>query len=141
MNTAVLSNLIIDEIHYRLLPRTRAALHAPLQQRVHIQRITKAVDYIHQNLDKPVSVEQLAEMVHVSRATFYEHFKVMMHVTPSQYAKSMKLFQAHKFIREGKNVSEAGYLVGYNSLVQFGPAGHSRKNLRFQPRIDRGLPR
>ena len=119
-DTAVLSNLILDEIHYRLLCHEHgAALRTLLRQRVHMQRITSAIDYIHQNLDKPVSVENLAEMVHMSRATFYEHFKAVMHVSPLQYAKSMKLFQAHKFIREGKNASEAGYLVGYNSPAQF----------------------
>ena len=119
-DTAVLSNLILDEIHYRLLCHEHgAALQTLLRQRVHIQRITSAIDYIHQNLDKPVSVEKLAEMVHMSRATFYEHFKAVMHISPLQYAKSMKLFQANKFIREGKNASEAGYLVGYNSPAQF----------------------
>ena len=119
-DTAVLSESIMDEIHYRLLCHEHGAtLRTLLQQRVHIQRITRAVDYIHQNLDKPVSVQQLAEMIHMSRATFYEHFKAVMHISPLQYAKSMKLFQAHKFIREGKNASEAGYLVGYNSPAQF----------------------
>ncbi len=119
-DTVVLSELIFDEIHYRLLCHEHGAvLRTLLQRRGRIQRITRAVDYIHQNLDQPVSVEALAEMVHMSRATFYEHFKTVMHVSPLQYAKSMKLFQAHKFIREGKNASEAGYLVGYNSPAQF----------------------
>ena len=119
-DTAVLSPLILDEIHYRLLCHEHgAALRILLHQRGHIQRITRAVDHIHQNLDKPVSVEALAEMVHMSRATFYEHFKTVMHVSPLQYAKSMKLFEARKFIQGGKNASEAGYLVGYNSPAQF----------------------
>ncbi|MEM7119172.1 MAG: AraC family transcriptional regulator [Chloroflexota bacterium] len=119
-DTAVLSPLILDEIHYRLLCHEQgAALRTLLHQRGHIQRITRAVDHIHQNLDKPVSVAALAEMVHMSRATFYEHFKTVMHVSPLQYAKSMKLFEARKFIQAGKNASEAGYLVGYNSPAQF----------------------
>ena len=119
-DTAVLSESIIEEIHYRLLCHEHgAALRTLLRQRVHIQRITRAVDYIHQNLEKPVSVEELAQMVHMSRATFYEHFKAVMHMSPLQYAKSMKLFQARKYISEGKNASEAGYLVGYNSPAQF----------------------
>ncbi|MDJ0754863.1 MAG: AraC family transcriptional regulator [Ardenticatenaceae bacterium] len=119
-DTAILSELIIDEIHYRLLCHERGEmLRVLLQQRGQISRITRAVDHIHHNLDKPVSVEQLAEMVHMSRTTFHEHFRAVMHVSPLQYAKSMKLFQAQQFIREGKNASEAGYLVGYNSPAQF----------------------
>jgi AraC-like DNA-binding protein len=42
-----------------------------------------------------------------------------MHVSPLQYAKSVKLHEAQKLIKEGKNVSEAGNLVGYNSPAQF----------------------
>ena len=57
-----------------------------LRQRGAIQRITKAVEYIYQNLDKPVSVEGLAEMVHMSRTTFYENFRDVLHVSPLQYA-------------------------------------------------------
>ncbi len=119
-DTAVLSDLLIDEIHYRLLcHESGVALRSLLHQRGQIQRISRAIDHIHQHVDKPVSVEQLAGMVHMSRTTFHEHFRSVMHVSPLQYAKSVKLFQANKFIRDGKNASEAGYLVGYNSPAQF----------------------
>jgi len=90
-----------------------------LQQRGEIQRISKAVGYIHQNLDKPVSVEGLAEMVHMGQTSFYENFKKVMHVSPLQYAKSVKLHRAQTLIQEGKKANEAGYLVGYNSPAQF----------------------
>ena len=118
--TAVLSGSIIDEIHYRLLCHEHgSALRSLLRQRGQIQRISRAIDHIHQHVDKPVSVEQLAAMVHMSRTTFHEHFRSVMHVSPLQYAKSVKLFQANRFIIDGKNASEAGYLVGYNSPAQF----------------------
>lgn len=117
---AVLADLILDEIHYRLLcHESGVALRSLLHQRGQIQRISRAIDHIHQHVDEPVSVEQLAQMVHMSRTTFYEHFRSVMHISPLQYAKSVKLFQANKFIKDGKNASEAGYLVGYNSPAQF----------------------
>jgi AraC-like DNA-binding protein len=90
-----------------------------LQQRGEIQRIAKAVEYIHQHLDEPVSVEELAEMVYMSRTSFYETFRDVMHLSPLQYAKSVKLHRAQMLIREGKRASEAGYLVGYNCPSQF----------------------
>jgi hypothetical protein len=70
--TAVLSDLILDEINYRLLCHEEegAALRTLLQQRGQIQRITRAVDHIHQNLDKPVSVEQLAATVRDNEERF-----------------------------------------------------------------------
>ncbi|HSH02772.1 MAG TPA: AraC family transcriptional regulator [Anaerolineae bacterium] len=119
-DTAMLADSIVDEIYYRLLGDKRGnELRFLLQQRGEIQRISKAVDYIHQNLNKSISVEQLAEMVHMGQTTFYENFRSVMHQSPLQYAKSVKLYEAQKLIKEGKTASEAGYLVGYNSPSQF----------------------
>jgi AraC-like DNA-binding protein len=119
-DAAMLGDAIVDEIYYRVLCDERGgALRILLQQRGQIQRISKAAAYIHRNLDKPVSVEQLADMVYMSRTSFYENFRDVMHLSPLQYAKSVKLHKAQALIQEGKNASEAGYLVGYNSPSQF----------------------
>lgn len=119
-DAAILGELIVDEIYYRILCDERGGdLRTFLQQRGQIQRVAKAVQYIQQNIEESVSVEKLAEMVHMSRTSFYENFKEVMHVSPLQYAKSVKLVKAQTLIKEGKNASEAGYLVGYNSPAQF----------------------
>ena len=116
----MLGDAIIDEIYYRILCDERGSeLRYLLQQRGEIQRISRAVDYIHQNLDQRISVEGLAEMVHMGQSSFYENFRNVMHVTPLQYAKSVKLFEAQKLIKGGKKANEAGIMVGYNSPAQF----------------------
>jgi AraC-like DNA-binding protein len=120
MDTAVLSESIIDEIYYRILVDERGGeLRYLLQQRGEIQRISKAVEHIHQNLTQPVSVQELAGLVHMSRSAFFNNFKDVMHVSPLQYAKSVKLHRAQVLIQEGKKANEAGYQVGYNSPAQF----------------------
>ena len=116
----MLADSVMDEIYYRLLCGERGnELRFLLQQRGELQRISKAVEYIHQNLDKAISVDELAKMVHMGQTTFYENFRNVMHLSPLQYTKSVKLYEAQKLIKEGKNASEAGYLVGYNSPAQF----------------------
>ena len=110
----------IDEIYFRLLSDARGGeLRHLLQQRGEIQRISRAVNQIHQNLDQPVSVEGLADMVHMGQTSFYENFKKVMHMSPLKYAKAVKLDRAQRLIREGKKANEAAYLVGYNSPAQF----------------------
>jgi AraC-like DNA-binding protein len=117
---AFLGDVIVEEIYFRLLTEERGGeLRYLLQQRGEIQRISRAVQYIHQNLDQPVSVEGLAEMVHMGQTSFYENFRNVMHVSPLQYAKSVKLDRAQALIKEGKKANEAGYMVGYNSPAQF----------------------
>lgn len=116
----IVGEAAIDEIYFRILREERGgALTHLLQQRGQIQQIARAVDHVHQNLSQPVSVEELAGLVNMSSSGFHQKFKEVMHLSPLQYAKRVKLNRAQAHIREGTNVSQAGYLVGYNSPAQF----------------------
>ena len=64
-------------------------------------------------------MDKLAELANMSSSGFRKTFRKVMHMPPLQYAKSIKLNHAQTLIREGKNTSEAGYMVGYNSPAQF----------------------
>jgi len=55
----------------------------------------------------------------MSQSAFYNNIRDVMQIPPLQYAKSIKLNKAQAYIVEGKSVSEAGYMVGYNSPAQF----------------------
>ena len=117
---AVVGQAIIDEIYYRILEQEQGgALRHLLQKRGHIEQIARAVEHIHQNLSHVVSVEVLSSLVYMSRSGFHKKFKEVMHLSPVQYAKKVKLNTAQELIMQGMNVSEAGYKVGYNSPAQF----------------------
>ena len=71
------------------------------------------------SVDKVIRVDELARTINMSTSSFRKAFREVMHMPPLQYAKLIKLNRAQTLIREGKNASEAGYLVGYNSPAQF----------------------
>jgi AraC-like DNA-binding protein len=117
---AILSEAIIDEIYFRILSEEQGGrLKYLLQQRGQIQQISRAVEYVHQHLDQPVSVDDLADIVNMSSSGFHKKFKQVMHLSPLQYAKAIKLNRAQTYIMDGKSVTEASYMVGYNNLAQF----------------------
>lgn len=116
----VLSESIIEEIYYRLLAHNQVgALQMLLAQRRQIQQISKVVVHIHSRLDQVVLVEELASLVGMSSSGFHKTFKEIMHMSPLQYAKSIKLTHSQSLLREGRTVAEASRLVGYNSTTQF----------------------
>ena len=120
LERTVLSDAILDEIYFRLLCDDQSgSLQQLLQHRGQVQQISKAVDHIHNHMGDVVSVDELAEMANMSTSGFRKMFREIMHMPPLQYAKSLKLNHAQALIRQGKNASEAGYLVGYNSPAQF----------------------
>lgn len=128
-DVAILGESIVDEIYYRLLCDERVGLglfRRHLEQNGQIQQIARAVNHIQKNLDTAVSVEQLAHISNMSASGFHRIFKEVMHVTPIQYAKTLKLHRAHLLLNEGQTASEASLSVGYNSPAQF-----SREYKRF----------
>lgn len=117
---AILGDAIVDEIYYRVLSGWQAGgFTRLLQLRGQIKEISRAVDHIHRNLDRVLTVEELARSVHMSPSGFHRKFKEVMQLSPLQYAKSIKLNRAQSYIMGGGSATEAGYLVGYNSPAQF----------------------
>ena len=102
----VLGESLLEEIYFRVICNDHSgSLQRLLQHRGEVQRISKTVDHIHRHLDQAVSVDELADMVSMSTSGFRKTFR--------------ELNRAQMLIREGKNASEAGYLVGYKSPAQF----------------------
>lgn len=124
---AIIGESAIDEIYFRILSDEQGGmLKVHLQQRGQIHEISKAVEYVHENLEKKASIDDLADIVNMSSSGFHKKFKEVMQLSPLQYVKSIKLNKAQTYIMEGKSVSEAGFMVGYNSPAQF-----SREYKRF----------
>ena len=67
----------------------------------------------------------------MSSSGFHRSFKDVIHVSPLQYAKSVKLHRAQVLIQEGKKANEAGYMVGYNSPAQF--SREYKRHFGFSP--------
>ena len=118
--TAILGEALIDEIYFRILTEEQGgSLRVLLRQQGQIQQISRAVEHLHDNLHKSVSVEELAGLVNMSQSGFHKKFKQVMHLSPLQYTKLVRLNKARTLILEGNSVSEAAYHVGYNSPAQF----------------------
>lgn len=124
---AFLGDAIVDEIYFRLLMNWQNdELIQLLQQRGQIKQISKAVEFAQRNLDKTLTIDDLSDIVNMSASAFHKKFKEVMHLSPLQYVKSIKLNKAYHYIVGGKNAADAAYLVGYNSPAQF-----SREYKRF----------
>lgn len=119
-DAAVLGESTIDEIYYRILMSDYGfALRKLLSQYGQVQPISKAVSFIHDNLSKNIPIQELASLSNMSKTTFFNTFKRLMHIPPNQYIKSSKLQKAQMLLKNGTQATEASYRVGYNSFSQF----------------------
>jgi AraC-like DNA-binding protein len=65
------------------------------------------IDYLSNHLKEPVTIDDLASQIGMSRAVFHRRFKEVTTMSPIQFVKSMRLNNAAMKVAGGKTVSEA----------------------------------
>jgi len=116
----LLAPLVIDEILVRLLRSPVGGRLAQIgQSDSGVQRIGRAVAWIRDHYDQPLTIDALAGMVHMSASTLHQHFKAVTAMSPLQYQKVLRLQEARRLLSTGLQASAAGARVGYASASQF----------------------
>ncbi len=117
----VLAPLLEREILYRLLNSeqgTRLRHIAIRGSQSH--QVARAIDWLKQNLARPLQVADLAQTVSMSTSSLHHHFKSMTAMSPLQYQKQLRLQEARRLmLMEQLDAASAGHMVGYESPSQF----------------------
>jgi AraC-like DNA-binding protein len=117
----VMAPLLEREILFRLL---RGPQGAVLRQVASVDdrfcQIRNAVSWIKTNYARAFRVEELADLASMSASVFHRRFKTSTGMSPLQYQKHIRLYEARRmlFVQPG-NVASVALAVGYESLSQF----------------------
>ena len=81
------------------------------------QLLSKAMAAVENNIDNSdFSVEELSEIVCMSRGYFYKKILVITGKTPIEFIRLIRMKKALQILRESHyNISEIAYMVGFNS--------------------------
>lgn len=117
----VLAPLFIREILYRVLQDKHGYI---LKQFAvigsHARAISKAINLINNNFEKPLRIDELAKEINMSSSSLHHCFKKVTAMSPLQYQKQIRLQEARRLLlSEVLEAAEAGYKVGYESPSQF----------------------
>lgn len=117
----ILAPLFIREILYRVLQDKhgdRIKQFAVIGS--HAQAISKAINMINSDFEKPLSINELAKVINMSPSSLYHHFKKVTAMSPLQYQKQIRLQEARRLLMsETLEAADAGFKVGYESPSQF----------------------
>lgn len=70
--------------------------------------------------DTSLSVDMIAELLHMGRTMFYKKVRSVTGYTPNDYIRIVRLRKAAELLREGNmNVSEVAYAVGFDNPYYF----------------------
>ncbi len=90
---------------------------------IHLNRVEKIVDYIHQNLDKPLTVTELADISCWSRWQLQRVFQEQTNHNLAQYVREQKLSRAaEQLLKSDQKVTDIALDFGFNSEVSFSRA-------------------
>lgn len=117
VDIAVLGQGRLRELYYAVL---KGEAGAAMRRAFGVgNEIARTIEYLSSRLNEPVSIDDMAAQVGMSRAVFHRRFKEATTMSPIQFVKSMRLNNAAMKIAGGQAVSEAAWDVGYASASQF----------------------
>lgn len=88
-----------------LMTKNRLTENIKLKKNNELLKIVDCLNYIHQNYDEKITLEQLSNMLHMSRATFIRHFKKTCGCSPYQYIQQYRIKKATEFVKGGNKTA------------------------------------
>lgn len=100
--------------------------------------LTKLFDYLRENYDKSITIQQAATMVNLSPNHFCKIFKKVTGKTLIEYLNILRINEAERLLMESDmTISDIAEKVGYASITYFGRVFKKFKNVSPSERRDR----
>ena len=96
----------------------------------HVMYVEKAMSYIETNYSYPITVEDIAYYVGISRSHLFRSFQNYMRKSPKDYLSGYRIRQACHLLRETDlSVSTIAYSVGFENNLYFSKAFRKQKGM------------
>lgn len=87
------------------------------------ERLAIALRFMHENIQQPWTVAQLARQAALSRSTFFERFSRTVGIAPMEYLQTWRMAKAKKMlVQQEASITEIAEHVGYGSASAFSVA-------------------
>ena len=82
-------------------------------------RLKVVYTFIEKNFQRTITIEEMAQLTHLSKAAFCRYFKKMTRLTFIEFLNQYRIEQAKRLLKEDKNVTETCYECGFESVSYF----------------------
>lgn len=132
----ILTSMIIREIYYRLLIGSLGTQLKMINTKgTRSNNIANAISFLKDHFSEKLNIEDIAQTVNMAPSSFYRNFRKVTQVSPLQYQKQLRLYEAQRLmLTDGHSAESASYLVGYESPTQF--SREYKKMFGNPPRAD-----
>lgn len=92
--------------------------------------VRRAIEYVQANLEKDISIEQIARKVHISEPYLYTLFRQHIKASPHQYILEQRLKRARQLLAGGDlPIKEIGVKCGFAGVENFYRAFNRRHDM------------
>ena len=114
----IIESNLIDALSYLIINFTS---HTKIYDKMFDNKIVlkKSIELINDCIDENISLDKLANNCNLSKYHFLRVFKKEMGLTPHSFIINERLNRANNLIKNGKTISEASLLVGFNDQSHF----------------------
>ena len=92
------------------------------------KRMDRVCQFIHERLDRPVFLPELARLVHLSEGAFSRFFRAHTGKTFPEFVNELRVGRACRLLAEGEmNVTEVAFACGFSNLSNFNRQFHRLK--------------
>ena len=109
-----LLNLLI-----RVAPTLNVATAGESIQNKDFLRVSPILDYIRDNLDQPLTLDQIAGQFYISKHYLCRIFKAATGFSVMEYIIYSRVLRARQLLQEGVSVQQAGELSGFSDNSHF----------------------
>lgn len=92
------------------------------------ERIKDAIQYIHSNYASPLTLDDIAESIHVSKSECCRCFKRTLHITPFDYLLKHRIFESARRMQKGDQSADS--ITALATSVGFHNASYYNKIFR-----------
>lgn len=79
--------------------------------------IDRAIEYLHSNLDKKITINEIAKIAHMSSSHFSRIFKKEIGISPMDYLIQIRMDRVKKLLLTGdKPITEIAFECGFNNV-------------------------
>ena len=96
------------------VPAAKASTKEELFRRLQIAR-----EYLHENVDRRISLDEVSREACVSRYHLHRAFRRVFRLTPHAYVTTLRLERARSLLQSGHTVTDAAMDVGFTSISAF----------------------
>lgn len=96
----------------------------------HMMYVEKACSYINTNYSYPITIEDIAAYVGISRSHLFRSFQMYQQTSPKDFLTDFRIKKARHLLREtGLSIATIAYSVGFENNLYFSKAFKSRMHM------------